>query len=293
MGEPTPAEPAVRLETLYERQPAPRQVLTETLREKYGGDLAFPKPPERSYVIANFVETLDGVVSYAIPGRSGGAEISGSNVPDRFVMGLLRACADAVVFASGTLHGDAGHVRTPGFIHPEAARLYAELRARAGARRTEPLNVLVTGSGRVDLAEPTFHTQGLETLVITTGEGERRLRSDHGDALRATQVRAVAEKGSVPPAAVTALLHREFGVDLLLHEGGPHLLGAFLAAGAVDELFLTVAPQIAGRDDGRARPGLADGTAFLPETAPWFELQSVKRAQDHLFLRLSARDRTS
>jgi riboflavin biosynthesis pyrimidine reductase len=278
----------VRLETLYERQPAARPVLIEALRERYGGDLDLPGPPERPYVIANFVESLDGVVSFGIPGRSGGGEISGNNAADRFVMGLLRACADAVVFGSGTLHGDAGHVRTAAFIDPGAAPLYVELRGRLGARGPEPLNVVVTGTGRVDLAEPTFHTKGLETLIVTTANGERRLRADHGDALRVTQVRAVAEAGAVPPRAVVDLLRREFGARLILHEGGPALLGAFLAAGQVDELFLTVAPQVAGRDGG-GRRGLAEGAAFLPETAPWFELQGVKRAQDHLFLRLSAR----
>jgi riboflavin biosynthesis pyrimidine reductase len=276
------------LETLYERQPAARPVLIGPLRERYGGDLDWPRPPERPYVIANFVETLDGVVSFGLPGRSGGGEISADNAEDRFVMGLLRACADAVVFGSGTLHGDAGHVRTASFIQPEAAGLYAEQRGRMGARGAEPLNVVVTGSGRVDLAEPTFHTQGLETLVVTTADGERRLRADHGGALRITQVRAVADAGAVPPAAVVDLLRCEFGVRLLLHEGGPALLGAFLAAGLLDELFLTVAPQVAGRE-GRGRRGLVEGAAFLPETAPWFELQGVKRAQDHLFLRLSAR----
>jgi riboflavin biosynthesis pyrimidine reductase len=279
---------SVRLETLYERRPAARPVLSDPLGEMYGGDLDLPRPPERPHVIANFVETLDGVVSFGVPGRSGGGEISGNNAADRFVMGLLRACADAVVFGSGTLHGDAGHVRTAAFIYPEAAGLYAEQRDRGGARRSEPLNVVITGSGRVDLHEPTFHTKGLETLIVTTAEGQRRLRTDHGDGLRVTQVRAVADAGAVPPRAVVDLLHRQFGAQLLLHEGGPALLGAFLAAGRVDELFLTVAPQVAGRE-GRGRPGLAEGAAFLPETAPWFELQGVKRAQDHLFLRLSAR----
>ena len=288
-GTAKPAGPVVRLETLYERQPAAGRVLTTPLQEMYGGDLDLPRPPERPYVIANFVETLDGVVSFAIPGRSGGGEISANNAADRFVMGLLRACADAVVFGSGTLHGDAGHVRTAAFIYPDGAGLYAGLRARVGARGSEPLNVLVTGSGQVDLAEPTFHTRGLETLIATTAEGERRLRADHGEGLRVTQVRAVSDAGAVPPAAVASLLRREFGAALLLHEGGPALLGAFLGAKAVDEIFLTVAPQVAGRDRGHARPGFAEGAAFLPETAPWFELRSVKRAQDHLFLRLAAR----
>jgi riboflavin biosynthesis pyrimidine reductase len=100
-------------------------------------------------------------------------------------------------------------------------------------------------------------------------------------------VRATTEAGPVPPTAVIDVLQREFGVELLLHEGGPRLLGSFLAAGSLDELFLTVAPQVAGRE-AMPRPGLVEGAAFLPETAPWFDLQSVKRAGNHLFLRLSA-----
>jgi riboflavin biosynthesis pyrimidine reductase len=259
--------------------------LTEPLRALYGGGLELPRPSGRPYVITNFVETLDGVVSFGLPGRSGGGEVSGFDAADQFVMGLLRACADAVVFASGTLHGDSGHVRTPAFIYPAASELYAALRAHAGRRTAVPLNVIVTGSGRLDLGEPTFHTPGLETLVVTTEEGERRLRADHGDGLRVTRVRAVADRGPVPPAAVTRLLHHELGVHLLLHEGGPRLHGSFLAAGLVDEMFVTVAPQVAGRDENPRR-GLAEGTAFLPETAPWFDLESVKRAGHHLFLRL-------
>jgi riboflavin biosynthesis pyrimidine reductase len=261
--------------------------LTDSLRLLYGGDLVFPRSPERPYVVANFVQTLDGVVSYAIRGRSGGGEISGFDATDRFLMGLLRSCADAVMVASGTLHADSGHVRTASFIYPEARDLYAAFREQASRRRIDPLNVIVTGTGHVDLSEPTFHTPGLETLVVTTAEGERRLRSDHGQRLRVTRVRATTEAGPVPPTAVIDVLQREFGVELLLHEGGPRLLGSFLAAGSLDELFLTVAPQVAGRE-AMPRPGLVEGAAFLPETAPWFDLQSVKRAGNHLFLRLSA-----
>jgi riboflavin biosynthesis pyrimidine reductase len=283
MGEPW------RLATLYDRSPEAKQPgLTEPLRLLYGGDLAFPRRPDRPWVVANFVQTLDGVVSYAIRGRSGGGEISGFDAADRFVMGLLRSCADAVMVASGTLHADSGHVRIPGFIYPEARDLYRALRAQVSARRTDPLNVIVTGSGRVDLSEPTFHTPGLDTLIVTTEEGDRRLCAEHGQRLSVTRVRAVAEAGPVPPAAVIDVLQREFGVRLLLHEGGPRLLGAFLAARRIDELFLTLAPQVAGRANP-PRPGLAEGAGFLPETAPWFDLQSVKHSGSHLFLRLSAR----
>jgi riboflavin biosynthesis pyrimidine reductase len=174
------------------------------------------------------------------------------------------------------------------FICPDARKLYADVRSQTSGRRTDPLNVVVTASGRVDLSEPTFHTPGLETVIVTTEEGERRLRSEHGQRPGVTAIRAVAEKGPVPLAAVIGVLHREFGVELLLHEGGPLLLGAFLDARMVDELFLTVAPQVAGRETAH-RPSLAEGVAFLPRMAPWFDLESLKRAGSHLFLRLLAR----
>ena len=74
-----------------------RAVLPAGLRAIYGGDLRFPRAPrERPYVAANFVSTMDGVVSFQLPGRATGAEISWRNPADRFLLGLLRASADAV-----------------------------------------------------------------------------------------------------------------------------------------------------------------------------------------------------
>lgn len=68
--------------------------LPPDLQRHYDGDLHFPiGSKERPYVIGNFVSTLDGVVSYKIPGHAGGGEISGHDEADRFIMGLLRASA--------------------------------------------------------------------------------------------------------------------------------------------------------------------------------------------------------
>ena len=77
-------------------------VLPEELKILYGGDLRFPALDVRPYVIGNFVSTIDGVVSFEIPGKSGGGDISGFNEADRFIMGLLRASVDAVVVGAGT-----------------------------------------------------------------------------------------------------------------------------------------------------------------------------------------------
>jgi hypothetical protein len=66
---------------------------------------------------------------------------------------------------------------------------------------------------------------------------------------------------------------------------GLHSLGNFAAAEVVDELFMTLAPQIAGRSARTIRPGLVEGIEFLPHTAPWLRLLSVKKRGEYLYLR--------
>ena len=87
-----------------------------------------------------------------------------------------------------------------------------------------------------------------------------------------TQIRELpAVGGMIDPYAILRLLRDEFEVALLLHEGGPTLFGQFLLAGLADELFLTMAPQIAGRTREHPRPALVAGVQFVPGTLRgWF-----------------------
>src|SRR5580704_14884134 len=115
--------------------------LPQKLRELYDGDLHFRKPTAaRPFVIANFVSTLDGVVSYKIKGKSGGSAISASNSADRFIMGLLRASADAVIVGAGTLRDvSAKSLWTPESVYPDAKHLYEEYRVNAQHKPKYPL----------------------------------------------------------------------------------------------------------------------------------------------------------
>jgi hypothetical protein len=65
------------------------------------------------------------------------------------------------------------------------------------------------------------------------------------------------------------------------------LLGAFYAEHALDEPFLTLAPQIAGRDVGDQRLSLVMGWTFAPRRPLWGTLMDVRRGSSHLFLRYS------
>ncbi len=192
---------------------------------------------------------------------------------------------DSLQAQTADLRLPARDVETRGFVAiPQAKEFFAKLRARLGKPPLPP-SVILTASGNINLDEATFHTPGLATVVVTTNEGALRLARAHGDRLGAVAVRSTGESGSTTPAAVLRILADEFRVRLLLHEGGPTVCGVFLAAEMIDELFLTLAPQIAGRGIEAQRLGLAEHALFLPETAPWFSLQSVKKASDHLLLR--------
>jgi riboflavin biosynthesis pyrimidine reductase len=274
--------------TLYEREVVVRDTLPSILATSYGGGFVLPQHEEgkRPYVIANFVETLDGIVSYNAPGQTGGGPISGDNPQDKMVMGLLRASADAVIFGSSSLRQDANHPRIPAFIAPTFAAEYDTWRTQQGKRERMPISVVMTASGQIDFNDKTFHTPDLRVVIATTEQGRVYLAQK---ALPyGTEVRIVETYGpanGISPEEVLLLLARDYGVRVVLYEGGPTLLASFLAQGLVDELFLTLAPQVAGRDSDLRRLSLVEGHAFMPVDALWATLLSVKLAGSHLLLR--------
>lgn len=268
------------LETLYDRTRGAEVPLPAELLAVYG-PLRLPSPPGRPYIISTFVTTLDGVVAWNGPGQSGGGEISGRNPHDRLVMGLLRAVADAVVVGAGTLRTVPRHVWTAERVYPPLAEAYGRLRAALG-KPAAPLNVIVTASGRLDPDLPVFRSGQVPALVVATAEGVRGLQSERLPPW--VRVAAVEGVPRVPARRVLQAIPAGPG-QVVLVEGGPHLLGDFLAEGCLDELFLTLSPQIAGRDGSVERPGLVAGRSFAPDRPLWGTLLGVKRAGDHLFLR--------
>lgn len=260
------------LESLFEAPGLPSFDLPAELAAVYGGAVGFPEPR----LFANFVASVDGVV--ALPAlRESSHLIAAGSDHDRFVMGLLRACADVVLIGAGTLAGSPRTRWTAEHAYPPAAPLYAELRRRRGRPRQPTLAVL-SGSGRIDPQHPGF---GEHSLVLTSEQGAARLgRRLPGSA-------AVVRIGAQPPLdpAVAVETLRAGGHELILCEGGPLLFGELVGAGLVDELFLTLSPVLAGRGGGSGRLSLLEGQELLPGSAPAARLLTVRRAGSHLFLR--------
>ena len=270
------------LATLYDIASGVEAPLPIELATLYGS-LRFPRQANRPYVIGNFVTTLDGVVSLNVPGQAGGGAISGFNHHDQLVMGLLRAVAEAVIVGAGTLRASPQHLWIAEVTYRPLAEVYRVLRSNLG--KTEPpLNVIVTARGELNLDLPVFQLGLVPVLIITTTNGERRIRRvRHLPSW--IQIEAVEDADRLSARSILQAVDRVRHCDVILTEGGPHLIGDFFAEKSLDELFLTLAPQVAGRDQASERPNLVAGKTFAPEQALWGKLISVKRGGDHLFLR--------
>jgi riboflavin biosynthesis pyrimidine reductase len=260
------------LEPLFEAPELREFDLPIGLAETYGGPFGFSEP--RLY--ANFVASLDGVVD--IPGEiRSNRMISANSEPDRFVMGLLRACADAVLVGAGTTRSSPRTLWTAEHAYPPAAPFYAELR-RGRRRSPQPTLAVLSGSGSVDPRHPALE-QG--ALVLTSERGAARLR---GRLPRAATILTVGAEAPLDLAVAVDALRRH-GHELILSEGGPTTFGALVAAGLVDELFLTTSPLLAGRTRQIRRPALVERAEFLPATTVEAKLLSLRRAGSHLFAR--------
>jgi riboflavin biosynthesis pyrimidine reductase len=256
------------------------------------GSLRFPTRIQRPYRIANFVETLDGVVSLGIPGHSGGGEISGFNLHDRLLMGLLRAVSDAVIVGAGTLRSVPTHVWTANYVFPDLSVPFQALRAALG-KVEPPLNVIVTAQGELDLGLRVFSSGEAPVLIVTTQKGWERLADQRlPPSVRIAKPKTDADQVTAQEV-LNACIDHVYPCERVLVEGGPHLIGDFFAEKCLDELFLTFSPQVAGRDDPAKRAALVAGKTFAPEEPLWGTLAGVKRAGNHLFLRYRFNEPTS
>lgn len=221
---------------------------------------AAPAPrADRPRVLVNFIASADG--RCALRGSSGPLGDDG----DRAMFHGLRELADAVLVGTGTLRTEP-YGRMLG--RPQRRR-----RRLAAGRPAEPLACLVTRTGDLPTAIPLF------------AEPEARISVFAPRALDLAGVAAqveliVLEPGELTLRTVLRRLHADHGVELLLCEGGPTLFASLLREGLADELFLTLAPKLAGGGPG---PAITTGPE-LPEPAELELIWLLERAGS-LYLR--------
>lgn len=211
---------------------------------------------ERPYLLTNFATTVDGHA--AIDGHSGSI---GSDTDTAMLIGL-RCTAEALMVGAGTLRAE----RYGRAIRDPEKRA---LRERRGLP-PDPLTIVVSGRLELPWEAGLFSDGGGEVLIFTASSAE--------PPETATPVRVVRHEGGVDLGAALAHLRGELGIRSVLCEGGPHLHADLLAAGLVDELFLTFGPRLSGGTGPHLSAGLAAGVIDL-------ELAWLLAAGSELFAR--------
>jgi riboflavin biosynthesis pyrimidine reductase len=189
------------------------------------------------------------VVANMVASADGRTTVEGRSAPlsdpaDRALFHALRARVDAVLAGTGTLRAE----RYRRLIRQPERR--EERRARG--LEPDPVAVVLTRSGNLPDIE-----------MLTDPE----------------QPRAVFGGDDADPATAFRRLREEHGVRSLLCEGGAVLLGSLLRAELVDELFLCLAPMLAG---GEGQVTVAGPALHPPVT---LQLVHVLEHENSLFMR--------
>jgi riboflavin-specific deaminase-like protein len=227
--------------------------------------LASTGPASRPYVLLNMVSTVDGHAT--LSGRSGGL----SSRADRELFHGLRMAVDAVMAGAGTVR-----VERYGRIIPEESR--RRQRVEQG-RSEEPLACIVSGRLALEGDIPLLADPAAKVAILTSSAA-----SLPASAAEIHYIRAERD-GLLDLPAALAQLRERFGVRTLLCEGGPHLNMQLLEAGLVDELFLSLSPQLTGGEETAGNEALRILAGPRLEPSVQLELLSVLDQDSHMFLR--------
>jgi 5-amino-6-(5-phosphoribosylamino)uracil reductase len=206
------------------------------LRQLY----AYPQDPDRCVVLANFIASLDG--GSTVSGTSGGLGGPG----DRRLFALLRELADVIVVGAGT-------AKAENYAGAKMTAFQRQRRQQCGQGEVPPIAVVTRTA---DLAHdlPVLVNAEVPTMVLTCADaapGARRRLATAAEVIDCSG----DDPGRVDLAiAMSRLADR--GLLRVLTEGGPTLLGTFVAQGMLDELCLTCAPMLVGGNAVRLTGGV-------------------------------------
>lgn len=212
---------------------------------------AYAPPPGR-HVRANFVVSTDGATTV------GGVSAGLSGPADRELFHVLRSLCDVVLVGATT------------------ARRENYGAARASDGRKPPPVAVVSRSLDLDPDARLFAEATVRPWVLTVSSAPAERRAALS---RVAHVVDAGEHSVDIPVALDAL--SAAGLDRVLCEGGPHLLGDVVAAGALDDLCLSIAPVLAGGAGDRLLAGLP----IVPPVP--LRIEQILEDEGTLFLRLS------
>jgi diaminohydroxyphosphoribosylaminopyrimidine deaminase/5-amino-6-(5-phosphoribosylamino)uracil reductase len=219
----------------------------------------------RPWVLFKSAMTLDGKVAT----RAGDSQwISGEQSRER--AHHWRASVDAVVIGIGTALTDD-----------------PQLTARVDGVHRQPRRVVFDSLARLPITSRLVQATAEVPLIVVVSRAAPRTETD---ALIAAGAEVVVASGENEPARVRSALDQlaAGGIASVLLEGGPHLAGAFLDAGEIDEVRLFLAPMLLGGANARD-PLEGEGVARISEAIRALTLD-CERAGDDLLISARLRE---
>ncbi len=218
----------------------------------------------RPYLVLNMVATADGAATVAH--RT--APIS--NLADRQLFHELRGHVDAVLVGAGTVRAE----RYRRLVRDPARR------ERRVARGLAPDPLAVVASRRLTLPPdlPLLADPHSRVVVLTASAAELTQCAAQVSYLRP----ALGEELDL--TTMLGRLRAEHGVRSVLCEGGPTLNASLLPAGLVDELFLAIAPALAGSAGSLS---IVDGAPLAQPVG--LDLRWLLESEGQLFARYALR----
>ncbi len=182
----------------------------------------------RPWVLFKSAMTLDGKVAT----RSGDSKWISTN-ESRYRAHHWRAECDAVAVGIGTALADD-----------------PQLTARVDGVERQSRRIVFDSLARLPLTSKLVRAARTIPLTVVVSRAAPRTATD---ALQIHGVDVIVATGENEPARVRSALDQlgAIGVISILLEGGPHLAGAFLDAGQIDEIRLFLAPMVLGGKTAR------------------------------------------
>jgi diaminohydroxyphosphoribosylaminopyrimidine deaminase / 5-amino-6-(5-phosphoribosylamino)uracil reductase len=214
----------------------------------------------RPWVLFKSAMSLDGKVAT----KTGDSKwISSEDA--RLLAHRWRAACDAVAVGIGTALADD-----------------PQLTARIESVRHQPRRVVFDATGRLPLDSKLVAAAPDPPLVVVVSRAAPRANTD---GLEMAGAEVIVATGENEPARVRSALDQLGALDppvtSMLLEGGPHLAGAFLDGGEIDELRLFLAPLLLGGRSARD-PLEGEGVDAISDALRALTLECDKVAGDVL-----------
>lgn len=225
----------------------------------------FRKPKDRPFFFTSFVSTIDGKIIVKDDKRYWPI---GSKIDFEYFT-FLRAHADCIVDAKNTaLEFGKYTIKT---IH---SKKYLDFRHEVG-QKGQPEFIVLTSNPDENLSFALKNDFDYKTTIMTTKKQSER------DGFNTIHVENKSSK--ITPEDLINYLNLK-NHKFVFVDGGPSLIAQLINENLLDEIHLTIAPKIFGSSLGKTLT-MVEGMLFDPDKIPNFNLLSIDKIEDEVFLR--------